>query len=272
MVSSINIDNSLNSPGVLPYTPQGKRILANDLIRSSLFTASNHNLPRDFLKDKSVYCYGNTEILYRGEELRQDDSDVFMLLIYGLSHFEKVITEDCSIEFMPYTFIKQLGWPQRPHYKDKLKDCLSRLNATALSITNTQIKEGLSVSLVRKFSFQDDEGDQLKYWKVWLEKEISQIFKKNCYSKISWDQRVQLGPLAKWLHAFYSSHAEPYALNVDTLYSLCGSKAKSIKHFKSDLKRNLSDLVQIGFLKDFYFVGNKVQVLRDGKEVNDYEK
>ena len=50
---SLNVDEvgkvNLNS---LPHIPSGKRIIPNDLIRSSLFTVVNHKLKREYIKEK----------------------------------------------------------------------------------------------------------------------------------------------------------------------------------------------------------------------------
>lgn len=244
---------------VLPSIAQKKRIIPNDIIRSSLFTISNHNRKRDFLKNHTIYTFGVTQITYTGEELRQDDEDVWLQLIFLASH-----SKSDSIEFMPYRLLSQVGWPQRTQYRDKLKLILERMSATNVDISNTQIQAGLSLSLIRKFTWYDKSiGSSLKKWKIWLEPELVKLFGINLYTKLDWEQRKRLTPLAKWLHSYYSSHAQPIPITIHTLKKACGSKTKAFKHFKASLREALQNLVKIGFLETYFInAANIVEVKR----------
>ena len=246
----------------IPSISQTKRIIPNDLIRSSLFTISNHKMPRSYLKEHMLYTFGETTITYTGEELRQDDEDVWLQIIYLISKERSM-----HIEFMPYSLMAKLGWPRRTQYRDKLRMVLTRLSATSLAISNKSIKAGLAVSLVRKFEWTNNEGSALKRWRVWIEPEIRKLFANSLYTKIHWEQRMKLKPLAKWLHAYYSSHARPLPVPVAVLMKASGSKSKTFSHFKEQLKSSLSELAIIGFIKNDYFIdaSNKLFVNRIGK-------
>ena len=235
---------------LLPHIPHDKRIAPNDLIRSALFTVSNHNAPRAFLKNQKIGSFRSTEIIYTGEELRQDDEDVWLQIIYAAS------TEKSNhITFKPYTFLSHLGWAQRTQYCDRLKASLLRLSATALSLYNPFFEKGIAFSLVRKFEWHTD-GEQLRHWSVWIEPEVMRLFGElgKMYSKIHWEQRKKLKPLAKWLHAFYSSHAIPEPIHLDRLMQLCGSKMKTVKHFKSNLRNSMIELVKISFIEPDVYI------------------
>lgn len=246
-----------------PNIPEGKRIIPNDLIRSSLFTISNHNVKRDIYKKKEIYTFGETKITYSGEELRQDDEDVWLQIIYLCSKNKAE-----SIEFMPYSILKHLNWPARTQYCEKLRECIDRMNSTSLEIFNKSLRHGLSISMIRKFAWKDEKEEKLKKWKVWLEPEIIKLFGSMCYSKILWDQRKKLKPLAKWLHAYYSSHAEPFPIKINTILNACGSKTKNIKHFKPLLKNALTELVVVGFLEDFWIHPNDLVYVTRKKSKN----
>ncbi len=235
---------------LLPHIPNDKRIIPNDMIRSALFTVGNHNAARPFLKNQKIGSFRSSEIIYTGEELRQDDEDIWLQLIYSASE-----AKSNQIEFKPYTFLSQIGWPQRVQYCERLKASLSRLSATTLSIYNPYFEKGIGFSLVRKFEWHTD-GEQLRSWKVWLEPEVTKLFGElgKMYSKIHWEQRKKLKPLAKWLHAFYSSHAKPEPIHLSRLMELCGSKMKTVKHFKANLRESLIELVRIGFLDPDVFI------------------
>jgi hypothetical protein len=259
ILSFVDNQNFLENQDLkLPVIPKDKRIILNDIIRSPLFNVSNHNIKRELIKDKVLFTFGDTHIKYRGEELRQDDEDVWLQILYLISK-----SHSNYVEFLPYTFLKQIGWPDRTQYREKLLECLTRMSATAITIKNNSLGEGKTVSLVRAIDFVDESGNKLKKWKVVLEDQIIRMFGKLPYSKIVWDQRMKLKPLAKWLHAFYSSHAQPYALKVSTIHAACGSKAKQMKHFKSVLKNSLLELIQVGFLEEGWVTPNDlVMVVR----------
>lgn len=56
-------------------------------------------------------------------------------------------------------------------------------------------------------------------------------------------------PLALWLHGFYSSHAKPYAVKVETLHTLSGSGTHQLWKFKQNLKAALIDLEGVTGIK-----------------------
>ncbi len=232
----------------LPYIPRDKRIIPNDMIRSSLFSVSNKKIKRQYLRDYKLYSFHSTDLIYTGEELRQDDEDVWLQLIFYASD-----KKNEYIEFRPYTFLSQIGWPKRTQYKEQLKSSLTRMSSTTLKIFNKDFKQGIGISLVRRFEWiEEDESHRI--WRVWLEPEIVKLFSLigSMYTKIHWEQRSKLKPLAKWLHSFYSSHAEPSPVPVYKLMKLSGSKAKAIRHFRENLRNSLLELCQIGFAEDFF--------------------
>jgi hypothetical protein len=74
-----------------------------------------------------------------------------------------------------------------------------------------------------------------------LNPQIQKLFAKDDWSQIEWEQRQALRgqPLAQWLHGYYSSHAEPYQLKVETLHRLAGSETKLLKNFRHELRQAL---------------------------------
>lgn len=231
----------------LPQCTSGRRAIPYDFVRSSLFNIANHKTPREFLKEHYLCTFGNTKILYSGEELRQDDEDVWMQIIHIAAK-----NKTLEVEISPYSFLKQLGWPPKVQYKEKLIKSLSRLVATNLSITNSNLTEGVSLSLIRKFFWKDGEDKAMKSWRIVVESELVKLFENYTFVKLFWDHRQKLKPLAKWLHAYYSSHVEPYPVKVQTFHKTTGSKTKLLKHFKENLRKALIELVQVGFLEDFW--------------------
>ena len=172
-------ERAMEELNFFPSVGDTRRVIPNDLIRSSLFTISNHKMPRLYFKANPLYTFGETAIVYTGEELRQDDEDVWMQLIH---HASKARSN--HIEFMPYTMMRELEWPRRTQYRDKLKSILVRLSATNIAIRNKALHAGLSLSLIRKFTFTDESGSPMKKWKVWLEPEIVNCLVVHCIQKL----------------------------------------------------------------------------------------
>ena len=73
-------------PRYLPEWPDGQRAMPNELLRSALFTCRNRNHPRRFMKDEEIAVIGDGQVIYRGEELRQDDELVWMHLMHLKIH------------------------------------------------------------------------------------------------------------------------------------------------------------------------------------------
>jgi hypothetical protein len=230
----------------LPLWPNAVRGLPNALARSALFNVSNRTARRRNFKQHVIASVQGINIAYTGEELRQDDEDVFLQVL----HIARTTPLGDGVEFTAHGMLMELGWGRNSRGYDRLRSCLDRLKATSMTISSESGAKGYAGSLVRKFSWKADDGNaRLTKWCVWLEREIVALFGPSMYSHLEWAQRLSLSPLAKWLHAFYMTHREPYGYKVATLHGLCGSETKQLFHFRNSLKESLELLRSIGFLK-----------------------
>lgn len=186
--------------------------------------------------------------MYTGPELRQDDLDVFLQVLHMAK--EQKLGED--IGFTARSMIMALGWQVHSDSYERLADCMNRMKATALRLTvERQAGERMSFtgSLMGEFTWREvGSNDPLRLWTVSLEKNIVKLFAPDAYSLINWKTRLNLPPLAKFLHAFYSTHRMPFPHKVETLHKLTGSKIKEVRKFKYELKAALALLVEKGFL------------------------
>ncbi len=241
----------------LPLWGEERRGVPNDLVRSALFTVGNKRNKRSYLKEAIIAALGDVRITYTGEELRQDDEDVFLQIL----HLARLTPLGELVEVTAYALLKSLGWPTDGRTYARLKKSLIRLKATSLSVSNGP--RGYSGSLIRSFEWRDMEHQQSRTWKICLEPRIIALFGHVAYTQIVWEQRQQLGPLAKWLHSFYFTHANPYALKVKTLKTLCGSTVKDLYKFRQNLKNALAELENVGFLDSWRIDQNdNVHVVR----------
>lgn len=236
-------------PTQLPLWKESKRSAPNELIRSALFNVRNRQQPKQFFQDEELATIGkDITILYSGPELRQDDEDVWLQALHLARN--TTITTETSITFTPSAFRKALKWPKTGFYNKKLRDCLTRLSTTSLTIHSERFKKGHNLSLVRKFNYEIG-GKALDQWELWFEPEIVALFGGNKYSEIDWNKRLGLPPLAKWLHTFYQSHKKPYPLKVESLMRACGTKASTLKGFRRSLREAMDKLVTIGYFTNY---------------------
>jgi hypothetical protein len=239
------IIEDLQANPTLPDWPDQQRALPNEILRSALFNARNHKQPRRFMRDAEIPTIGNCRITYRGEELRQDDELVWMHIV----HLGKQQPLGRCIEFTPYSFVKAIGWPVKGDSYERLKKCLRRMTATAVSFQSERLGVGLCVSLVRRFAWQDEEqGVSLKKWQIWIEPEMHTLFNEDFFSRVDWEIRKALPTgIASKLHGYYASHKSPFPVKLETLMKLCDSEMTE-RHFKEQLKYAMTNLINAGVL------------------------
>lgn len=238
-----------SAPVQLPFWPADIRGLPNAFARSALFNVANARKgARDNLKRKQIAAVRGISIQYTGEELRQDDEDVFLQIVH-IARIQELGTE---VHFTAYSLLTELGWTKNSGSYKRLIDCLDRLKASSLAVTVELphgARENYTGSLIRSFAWRESGGEvPMRHWRVLLEKEIIALFSPASYSRLDWQLRLKLPPLAKWLHSFYITHKNPYPYKVETLHILTGSEIAEIRKFRYRLKAALELLVERGVL------------------------
>lgn len=232
----------------LPIWPDAHRAIPNPFARSALFTVGNPRRKRSHFEQKTIATFGDVKITYTGEELRQDDEDVFLQLL----HISRVSPLGDEIAFTAHQMLKALGWPTNKPAYERLRRTINRLSATGVTISDPSDRYGYNGSLIRSFAWQEADGRSSRSWRVWLEPRIVALFGDTLYTRIIWQHRKELrSAIAKWLLNLYSSHASPYPMKVATIHRYSGSTASQMSGFRRELKRALGELVDIGFLKSF---------------------
>ena len=234
-------------PKQLPLWPERLRGLPNPLARCALFTASGKAEPRVDYKRTPIVSVEGFNINYTGEELRQDDQDVFLQLI----HMARAEDLGQQMTITGHSILVALGWGRGTEKYTRLKESVVRLREGTVWVSfpktdgsaEDQLEgRGFTGNLIKAL---DWDGER---WMLSLDPRIVALFGEDGYTQINWEERLQLGPLAKWLHSFYFTHREPLPYSVQKLYELCGSKAKLLKHFRAGLKKALAELEAVGFL------------------------
>jgi hypothetical protein len=250
------------SKGVVVYLPLWsvhQRGIPNEVVRSALFSVGNRKMKRAYRDSSEITLIGKGQIRYRGEELRQDDEDVWLQVL----HLARRQQLGEWVKFSAYGMLRELGWPPHGGSYRRLRECLERMQATTLSVYSERLKEGFSVSLIRKFRWKSEGRGRPERWQVFIEPEMRELFGDLHYTRIEWEQRTKLGPLAKWLHGLYASHVHPYPLKVETIRDGCGSQTRQLRFFKQKLKAALQELAAVDFLADWRIdADDVVHVLR----------
>ena len=228
------------------------RGMPNYLIRSPLFGVGDR---KSFSKITVIGKYGDVQISYSGEGLLQDDADVWLLLVHISMQQDDVKN---IVEFSANSFLKRLGRVSCGGLDhERLKLDFNRLLGSVIEIGDLNAKRFYAGTLIQEIM----RDEITMHYTIKLNEKLVDLFASG-YTLINNDQRILLGKngLAKWLHAFYCSHAKPYEYKVQTLHHMCGSDAP-VRNFKVKLKAALTRLVNIKGIKSWSMFGDLVAVV-----------
>ncbi len=237
----------------LPLWPEPKRGAPNSFIRSALFAAIQGK-DRQFMKEAVLASQDGIVVKFTGEQLNQADLDVWETIVHLAR--DQPLGTFCS--FSAHGLLKAMGLNTGNSQHKQLHSTLIRLTACALEVTHDGktyfgplIKSGAKDEIKRHYGIE-------------LNREIIQLFGENQWTALDWQQRQMLRerPLAQALHAFYSSHRNPFAVKLETLQSYTGSRNKQAASFKRQVKAALDELIMVGFLMSYEFDDDLVKVKR----------
>lgn len=232
---------SLLSDQQLTLWVDGVRGVPNEIVRSALFSAKNRKQARGNLKGAVVAVIGEGQIVYTGEELRQDDETVWLQLI----HLARQNGLAMPFEFTPYGLCKSIGWPVTGQSYDRLDKCMTRLQATSLKILSKRLGEEISMSMLPGYQAKRRKDGDGGLWTVRMHDELVFLFSERQHTRVEWQRRLLLPEgMATWLHAYYASHREPLPVKVETL----GVGAGLMSNLKADPAAN--DPVSIASYKE----------------------
>ncbi len=144
----------------------------------------------------------------------------------GALHLARLIPLGDRIEFSEKSFLKMIGRGGEDGKnigksdREWLKKTLARLQANSIEVKQGPYAYG--GSLVDEYFRDEISGRYI----LILNPRMKVMFGRDGWTQIDWSIRQMLRgyPLAQWLHGFYSTHAKPYFLKVETLHKLCGSE------------------------------------------------
>ena len=236
----------------LPLWPEPARGTPNSFLRSALFAAIQGKT-RKALKNELLGAQKGYSVKFTGWQLDQSDLDVWEHAVH-LSR-RHPLGNECV--FRANAFLKAIGRSNgKANYK-WLHETITRLVACAVEIRcGSKVFTG---SLLHTCLRDEETG----IYKLKLDPDTIKLYGAADWTSLEWQQREALKgkPLALWLHGYYSSHAGPYPIKVETLQELSGSTNKDKRDFKRKLKAAFADLEEVAGVKAA-FDGDLVTVER----------
>ena len=225
----------------LPFWPDPARGVPNASLRGALFAAIQGK-NRRYIEREKLDAPQGLEILFTGAQLNQSDLDVWEQCLHIARNH--LLGNRC--EFTEYGFLKAIGRATGKSQKEQLRRNFARLLACGVEITYNRITYGGSLI---EYYRDEDTG----HYVLAINPKLISLFNAN-WTAIDWEQRKALGnkPLAKWMHGWLASHADPYPVKVESLMKWSGSRAKQTKHFKERLKEALTDLQSVGAINSWH--------------------
>lgn len=262
--------NAPSSQSVLqlafPQWDDDYRGVPNSIVRGGLFTASLTPKRRD-IRDEKIASLSNYEVLYRGEELRQNDLSVWLAIV-NLGRGRPL---GDVIQFTGYRLIKDLKWRMHTESYQLIKDSIERLKFTSVKLSMLDKRSQYAGSLIRDYSFEDIDERGNTCWMVRLEETIAKLFLSDTTTLIEWEERCKINKraaLTLWLHTFYVTHTDPIPYHISKLHELSKSDDKRLSNFRARVRIALETLVEIEFLVRYAIVNDTVHVeraRRDGR-------
>lgn len=232
------------APLQLDIWPERVRVLPNALARCALFTAAGKREQRATYQRAPLVSTQDLELHYTGEELRQDDQDVWLQVV----HLARRTPLGDRVELTGHGLLAALGWGRGADRYERVRASIQRMTECTVWVATAGQAHGWSGRLIDSFAWRDEDGQGAATWRIQLDPKIVRLFAPQEVAWVQWEQRLALRPLAKWLHSFYSTHREPHPHRVETLHKLCGSRAARVANFRNDLQRACDELVEHGFL------------------------
>jgi hypothetical protein len=219
------------------------------MLKSALFRPAS-GARATFAAYTAIRAHGSHKVEYQGEELRQDDLRVLLMLLKQRSG-ERV---DHVQQFVPRTFCREvLAWADSSDSVAKLRSCIERLHGARVRVTYADGGIGL-------YSFVSDADLAGERWSVWLSERLAAMFER-ATTYIPREDRLALRDgLVSWLFGFIKADACFAPFSLADLRDLSGSNSYEQKAFNRVLKAALEQLRTAGLIEGFEVAAGKVRV------------
>ena len=225
-----------------PDWPERFRSAPNVMLRSALFGVVRSGR-RKYVEEMPLPAIGKFSVAYTGKRLDQADLDIYLQIV----HYAREQTVDDWIRFPVRRLLRDIERDTGGTDFRWLHARIISMSATAMTIRDGDGKVLITGGLIRDFGYDEKNGEI----KCRLNEYLRGLFDGDAYTRLDWESRLALraNQLAKWLHAYYATHASPLPLKVATVRDLCGSETAEIKRFRAQLRAAMTDLRERGLVQ-----------------------
>lgn len=203
-------------------------------LRTSIFSASRKEVGAHLCNCILPTSNKNTVLLVNGEQLGQLDLDIWMQAIY-LCRFHANIDQTCKVEFK--ALLRKIGYKVTGG-KDiiRLQQSLNRLSNYAFAWMEQE-----EIYLSTLLNYNNIQGT------LSLPHPVASLINNKGYTLLDLSIRQALTTSrAKWLHAFWATHANPKPYNLKTLMKLCAENNSEKRSYLQKWRQALDELTTNG--------------------------
>lgn len=224
-----------------PLWPEAVRALPTSFARSALFTVGSVKHKRAQCKETTIATSAGVEMIFTGEELRQDDEDVYLQLL----HLSRGQAAGLPVVFGTHAMLIELNWATNGQGYNRLKATLDRMQSGKIKIQAKEGRKGFVGSLLSSWGWKEEDEGSLHRAKMFVrfEPSILELFGFQPYTQLQWAERNSLvSTMAKWLHTFLITQPQTRGILLTELLALSGSKASTMTVFRQTLRGALDEL------------------------------
>lgn len=223
------------------------RAVSNALARGALFAPVKE---RQFFREYVLVGeIDGVKVEYKGEQLNQDDHDMFLQLVKMALHQPL----GADVRQAVNAVLRGLGRSTNQEQRRQSSEQISRLVGGMTRLTTPDMRyEG---HLLDDASTPQDQAELprfRRYLAYRLNPRFARLYAESAYTLFDAQERLKLkgrgSELAKWLHLWIIGNAQQYAHKVDTIRQLCGSMLKDLNEFRRNLRRALDLLKAAGII------------------------
>lgn len=225
--------NSQPLNDLLPEIFQERRAIPNPFLRSALFGMIRKG-KRQLVKDEQIMSMSQYDIFFSGEQLDQNDLEVWDTLMY----LAKKSAIDNELTISLYELCKHLNYADQKKSRERILARAKRLSFGKITI-KFKNKEYFG-SLIDDVIIDKNSDGKIS---IKFNKRIASYFAENDHTFIESNIKRYLGDsqLNRWLFNFYESHTNPIPYKLEYLQELCRS-CTELRDFKRKVKESLIEI------------------------------
>ena len=217
--------------------------LAQSAIFSTQVFRSQATRPR-YSEKTQLASLGHMSVFQlAGEQLDQNDADVFLELLRRVLENGDGDSREARVCFNRVELLRSIGRSKGGNTLRLLSASLERLTDATFYFQIPELLTGRS-RLILKSLTQEDAPELEADYEVLIDVELAKLFGREQWSFLRKAEREKLSgdPLAKGLHAYYSTHKLPHAMLISTVQRLMGREGMQASKFRRALQSSLSNL------------------------------